>query len=75
MLNIERKLFTKIINNRLKNLLIKLKILNSNNWIGLPGNNIDKPIIVLNNIIEDIVKTIKKFQKKSHLRPPPPRNQ
>jgi hypothetical protein len=53
LLETPRKLFTKILTNRLGNILRDSKILAHNNWAGLPGENTEHPIIIMENIIEE----------------------
>jgi ribonuclease HI len=48
-----KKLYTKILTNRLNNILTKYNILSPFNYIALPGNSTNIPINILNNIIED----------------------
>ena len=48
-----RKLFTKIINNRLAQTLADHKILNKSNQAGIPGGRTVYPIHILNNIMEE----------------------
>ena len=53
LLETVRKIFTKGIYNRLSTILIKHKILNENNWAGLPEGSTQGPIHILNNCIEE----------------------
>jgi len=48
-----KKLYTKILTNRLNTILTKYNILSPFNYIALPGNSTNIPINILNNIIED----------------------
>ena len=48
-----RKLFTKILNNRLTKIFTTQEILSPLNFAGLPESNTQQPIHILNNIIED----------------------
>jgi hypothetical protein len=48
-----KKLYTKIITNRLTHVLTKHPILNPHNYVALPGNSTNSPIHILNNFIED----------------------
>jgi hypothetical protein len=48
-----KKLYTKLLTNRLNNIFTKFKILSPYNYIALPGNSTAIPIHILNNIIED----------------------
>src|SRR5690242_13782845 len=48
-----KKLYTKLITNRLNYIFTQYPILSPYNYIALPGNSISIPIHILNNIIED----------------------
>jgi hypothetical protein len=48
-----KKLYTKLLTNRLNNILSKYEILSPFNYVALPGNSTAIPIHILNNIIED----------------------
>jgi hypothetical protein len=48
-----KKVYTKILTNRLNSIFTKHKILNPHNYIALPGNSTNIPIHILNNFIED----------------------
>src|SRR3954468_6313946 len=48
-----KKIFTKIINNRLAATLTNHSILSPLNWAGLPGGSTGEPIHIINNILED----------------------
>ena len=48
-----KKLYTKILTNRLNTILTKYNILSPFNYIALLGNSTNIPINILNNIIED----------------------
>src|SRR5260363_182493 len=48
-----KKLYTKILTNRLNSILSSYNILNPHNYIALPGNSTNIPIHILNNFIED----------------------
>src|SRR3954462_14099982 len=43
----------KIISDRLETVLLRNKILQLNNWAGLPKGNTEQPIIITNNILEE----------------------
>ena len=47
-----KKLYTKILTNRLNQTLSEHSILNPHNYIALPGNSTNTPIHILNNFIE-----------------------
>src|SRR5437868_2915975 len=49
-----RKIFTKIITNRLSNICSFYLILNNSNFIALPGNLTSTPITLLSQILEDV---------------------
>ena len=53
LLEAPRKILTKIISDRMGATLVKNKILQSNNWAGLPKGNTEQPIIIANNILEE----------------------
>lgn len=53
LLETARKIFTKGIYNRLSKILVEYKILNENNWAGLPTGSTQGPIHILNNCIEE----------------------
>ena len=48
-----KKLYTKILTNRLSQVLTKHQILNLHNYVALPGNSTNNPIHILNNFLED----------------------
>ena len=48
-----KKLYTKILTNRLNDTLSSYNILNPHNYVALPGNSTNSPIHILNNFIED----------------------
>ena len=48
-----KKLYTKILTNRLNKVLSTHPILNPHNYVTLPGNSTNNPIHILNNFIED----------------------
>jgi hypothetical protein len=48
-----RKIFTKILNDRLTNILSSHLILSPHNWAALPGSSTQEPIHILQAIIED----------------------
>ena len=48
-----RKIFTKIITNRLSNICSSYPILNNSNFVALPGNSTTTPITILSHLIED----------------------
>jgi ribonuclease HI len=48
-----RKIFTKILNDRLAKILSNHQILSQSNWAGLPGGRTAYPIHILNNLMED----------------------
>ena len=48
-----KKLYTKLLTNRLNYIFTKYPILSPYNYIALPGNSTSIPIHILNNIIED----------------------
>src|SRR6185437_7393071 len=48
-----KKLYTKILTNRLNSIFSSYNILNPHNYIALPGNSTNIPIHILNNFIED----------------------
>jgi len=48
-----KKLYTKILTNRLTYVLTTHPILNPHNYVALPGNSTNNPIHILNNFIED----------------------
>jgi ribonuclease HI len=50
-----KKLYTKILTNRLNTCLTKNPILSPYNYIALPGNSTSTPIHILNNLIEDSI--------------------
>jgi hypothetical protein len=53
LLETARKLMTKIMNNRLANILYRFHILKGNNYAGLPGGSCHTPIHILESIIHD----------------------
>jgi hypothetical protein len=53
LLETGRKIFMKIINNRLSVIFSNHKILTPHNYAGLPGDDTQSPIHVINNIMED----------------------
>ena len=53
LLDAGRKIFTKIITDRLAKIITAHPILSELNWAALPGNSTQDPIHILNNIIED----------------------
>jgi len=53
LLETSKKIFTKIINNRLAKTLTSHPILSPLNWAGLPQGNTKEPINIINNILED----------------------
>ncbi|PKY60690.1 hypothetical protein RhiirA4_484664, partial [Rhizophagus irregularis] len=52
LLETARKLLVKIINNRLSNILSSHRVLQGNNFAGLPGSSVNTPINVLDGIIK-----------------------
>src|SRR5260363_190334 len=48
-----KKLYTKILTNRLNYIFLFYNILNPHNYVALPGNSTNNPIHILNNFIED----------------------
>src|SRR5581483_2138344 len=48
-----KKVFTKIINNRLAQIFTKHKILSDRNWAGLPEGGTQEPISIINNVLEE----------------------
>src|SRR5260364_43592 len=50
-----KKLYTKLLTNRLNSILFSYDILSPFNYVALPGNSMAIPIHILNNIIEDSV--------------------
>ena len=56
-----KKLYTKLLTNRLNNIFTKYEILSPYNYIALPGNSTAIPIYILNNIIEDASCNFKKL--------------
>ena len=48
-----KKLYTKILTNRLSSVFTKFPILNPHNYVALLGNSTNTPIHILNNFIED----------------------
>ena len=48
-----KKLYTKILTNQLSQVLTSHQILNSHNYVALPGNSTNNPIHILNNFLED----------------------
>ena len=48
-----KKLYTKILTNRLSQILTQYQILNPHNYVALPGNSTNNPIHILNNFLED----------------------
>src|SRR6266487_6612800 len=54
LLETPRKLFTRIMTQRLGGALVKNDILAHNNWAGLPGGSTEHPIIVMENVIEEV---------------------
>lgn len=53
LLEAPRKLLTKILTDRLGKILLEGKILQHNNWAGLPKGNTEQPIIIANNLLEE----------------------
>jgi hypothetical protein len=53
LLETGKKIFTKILTNRISQVLIEHNILQENNWAGLPGGGTNTPITILKAIIED----------------------
>src|SRR5688572_23365538 len=53
LLEIFRKIFSKIITKRLSNVLASHKILKGHNYAGLPGGSTFEPIRILNLTMED----------------------
>src|SRR2546429_4543634 len=53
LLKTPRKLMVKILNHRLANVLVSNKILQSNQFAGLPGGSTLSPIAMVQNIIDD----------------------
>src|ERR1043165_3863333 len=56
-----KKLYTKILTNRLSTTLSKYSILNPHNYVALPGNSTNNPIHILNNFLEDAKSTDKEI--------------
>ncbi|CAB4422049.1 unnamed protein product [Rhizophagus irregularis] len=52
LLETARKLLVKIVNNRLSNILATHRVLQGNNFAGLPGSSVNTPINVLDGIIK-----------------------
>ncbi|CAB4407472.1 unnamed protein product [Rhizophagus irregularis] len=52
LLETARKLLVKIVNNRLSNILSTHRVLQGNNFAGLPGSSVNTPINVLDGIIK-----------------------
>src|SRR5260364_304005 len=50
-----KKLYTKLLTNRLNSILSRYDILSPFNYVALPGNSTAIPIHILNNVIEDSV--------------------
>ena len=50
-----RKLFTKILTNRLNNIFTQHPILSPYNYVALSNNSTSKPIHILKNLIEDAI--------------------
>src|SRR5215216_1082484 len=48
-----RKAFVKVITNRLSKILAKYHVLKGNNFAGLPGGSTEKPIKIINMLLED----------------------
>jgi ribonuclease HI/endonuclease/exonuclease/phosphatase family metal-dependent hydrolase len=48
-----KKIYTKILTNRLNKIFTTHSILNPHNYVALPGNSTNIPIHILNNLIED----------------------
>jgi hypothetical protein len=48
-----KKLYTKILTNRLNFVFTSHQILNPHNYVALPGNSTNNPIHILNNFLED----------------------
>jgi len=53
LLETTRKAFVKILNKRLSKIISKYNILKGNNFAGLPGKSTQKPIKLINMIMED----------------------
>jgi hypothetical protein len=53
LLETGKKIFTKILNNRLAKIFTTHPILSNLNWAGLPQGSTKEPINILNNILED----------------------
>jgi hypothetical protein len=56
-----KKLYTKILTNRLTQVLTTYSILSPHNYVALPGNSTNNPIHILNNFIEDAYCTQKQI--------------
>ena len=48
-----RKAFVKVVTNRLSKILAKYHVLKDNNFTGLPGSSTEKPIKILNILLEN----------------------
>jgi hypothetical protein len=55
LLETPRKIFTKIITNRLAKIIQEYNLLQENNWAGLPGGSTKNPINLLNECREDAI--------------------
>jgi hypothetical protein len=53
MITTLRKIFTKILNERLAKILSNHQVLSQSNWTGLLGGQTVYPIYILNNLMED----------------------
>src|SRR3954469_2972634 len=61
LLEAPRKLFTKILNDRMTEILTEKKILSELNWAGLPGGSTREPISLLNSCMEHANDTRKEL--------------
>jgi hypothetical protein len=57
LLETARKIFTKIINDRLASTFSTYSILSPNNWAALPGSSTQEPIHILQSVIDDAKHT------------------